>query len=598
MWSYGPDTYLAVGVTSMTVEVETNITTHLGNGVTVTFPFYFPVYEAEHLIVSLQNLATGTVTKVSPSLYTISGLNDPGGSITFLTGPVETGMRLIIERRVPYTQPLNLLNQSGYFPDTVEEQLDKTVMQIQQLKEGLDRTVQVPVPEDGFELPNEVDRAGKILGFDGDGKPIMYPESGTGAGGRIASFRAPSDAKSIGINGVALAPVVWPRSAVNELYDGFSGENQSNLLINQAPIELGQCSITPIHSYANFQTYSGTPILDIDGTPRRIMPVSIWTSLFNSPPAPPLFRPTKVNGYGFLTFEYIGQYPLHTTIVGDLDITMRVTGGSVDTSTIYTELKLRPFGPNQPPANLGGSGGAATLGVSTGALSVPKKFANAQSFYDFCGDPPDDYSSLITGGNLFTSNIAGYFTSTTPGDTQLTTDDLGPVGPEVQCTNWMNVSGIDKTLHSFLFDYTGTSRYSRVRYKDADDNVFYLGQQSSNSKARRIYRLPPDAVAVQIYYTGRGTTAYNGSPKFYRLTAEASSAYDPVKGLFIEKHISVNRDVVFWPGVEYCLELSNEAIGFGANVRDWSLRYDSGGLSFLFDAGAIRKEFATKLWEL
>lgn len=163
----------------MTVETTVNTTTHLTNGATTVFPFYFLLLDAAHLVVRLQNFDTSVTTIVEAGSYSISGIGEAeGGSITFGSAPAD-GQRLIIQRIVPYKQPLDIVNQGGFYPDTLEEQLDSQVMQIQQLANEVDRAVKVPEGELPFEFPTATQRENKYISFDANGD--LFLSAGTGA---------------------------------------------------------------------------------------------------------------------------------------------------------------------------------------------------------------------------------------------------------------------------------------------------------------------------------------------------------------------------------------------------------------------------------
>ena len=119
----------------MTIATTTNIATHTGNGATTEFPFAFIVLDEAHLSIQRKIIATGVVDKIYlPGEYTVVGIGDAaGGTITILGAPLAATYQLIIQRIVPYTQPLDIVNQGGFFPGAIEEQLDNIVMQVQQL---------------------------------------------------------------------------------------------------------------------------------------------------------------------------------------------------------------------------------------------------------------------------------------------------------------------------------------------------------------------------------------------------------------------------------------------------------------------------------
>lgn len=124
----------------MTVNVETNKVVYTGNGVTTVFPFSFPIEDPAHLLVYEYIIATRAVSLISSANYSVSGI--PGtGSVTYNPAgvPVPATKKLVLYRLVPYTQALDLLNQGGFYPDSIEDQLDLLAMQIQQLKEQIAR---------------------------------------------------------------------------------------------------------------------------------------------------------------------------------------------------------------------------------------------------------------------------------------------------------------------------------------------------------------------------------------------------------------------------------------------------------------------------
>ena len=112
-----------------------------GNGSTTTWPFPFPVLDADHLDVIFTDPA-GNETTLSPSLYGVSGIGNPtGGSVTYpLSGaPIASDTLLTIVRTVPYTQTTVLSNQGGYYPEVVERRFDQIYMALQQLDERVSR---------------------------------------------------------------------------------------------------------------------------------------------------------------------------------------------------------------------------------------------------------------------------------------------------------------------------------------------------------------------------------------------------------------------------------------------------------------------------
>lgn len=138
----------------MTVSTQTNFVTHTGNGIVTAFPYTFRIPEASMVSIIIQDKATGdTIDTLVPGEYTITGIGWDGagsGIVNYpLAGlPLDGTKNIVIQRLVPYTQGLDIKNQSGFYPESVENQLDLMVMQIQQLKTDVSRAVLAPIGYD------------------------------------------------------------------------------------------------------------------------------------------------------------------------------------------------------------------------------------------------------------------------------------------------------------------------------------------------------------------------------------------------------------------------------------------------------------------
>lgn len=169
----------------MTVATQTNVVSYTGNAVTTNFAFSFPIYDASHLLVYSKLIATGVLTLVTSGNYTISGLDNPaGGSITMTVAPAAT-VKILITRQLGLTQDLDVDNQGGFYPESVEQQFDLLAMQIQQLNEKLDRTIRTQVGDTLSELPAAAARAGMVAKFTSTGTDVelINPSSFIGAAG-------------------------------------------------------------------------------------------------------------------------------------------------------------------------------------------------------------------------------------------------------------------------------------------------------------------------------------------------------------------------------------------------------------------------------
>lgn len=123
---------------------------YIGNGTTTVFPFYFKVFTAADVEVVRLTVATNIETVLALTTdYTVSLNTDqnanPGGSITLVAGALASGYNLVVTSAIGNLQPTDLTNQGGFYPDVINDALDRATIQIQQLQEGLDRAALLPI---------------------------------------------------------------------------------------------------------------------------------------------------------------------------------------------------------------------------------------------------------------------------------------------------------------------------------------------------------------------------------------------------------------------------------------------------------------------
>lgn len=163
----------------MTVSSSTDRETYTGNGVATVFSLPFRFFENAEIQASLIVDATGVVMPLGIGTnYTLTGAGEPEqsgsatGQLTMLVAPA-IGESLFVQRVIPVTQPTDLVNQGRFFPEIHENAFDRLTMLIQQSDQTASRALRVqdydPVPN---RLPGVVDRALKLLSFDGDGNPV------------------------------------------------------------------------------------------------------------------------------------------------------------------------------------------------------------------------------------------------------------------------------------------------------------------------------------------------------------------------------------------------------------------------------------------
>jgi len=155
------------------------------NGSLKTFSFTFPLIVSSDLTVKLLN----TVTNVAVALAetTDYSVADPdgvsgvladysnGGTITTTaTLAYPSSYKIILERSVPYTQAADFTEGMPTLYANFESALDKLTMQVQQLRDKLDRSPYGPAEDPttlDMEMPNATTRAGKYAYYDANGEP-------------------------------------------------------------------------------------------------------------------------------------------------------------------------------------------------------------------------------------------------------------------------------------------------------------------------------------------------------------------------------------------------------------------------------------------
>lgn len=144
----------------MTIASEVGKVIRNGNGVATSFSFapmaiFKPAvdgdgtHDLEVTFISAAGAETILTEGTGTANYSVSVVKYPGeGSITYPAsgaGRLATGEKLVIKRKLALLQPIDLENQGGYFPDTLEEGLDRPTMILIQQQEEINRAIKVPI---------------------------------------------------------------------------------------------------------------------------------------------------------------------------------------------------------------------------------------------------------------------------------------------------------------------------------------------------------------------------------------------------------------------------------------------------------------------
>lgn len=192
----------------MTISTLIRKTIVAGNGVLTSFNFGFQLRSAADLQVYYTD-AANNVTLLASNLYVVNLNPVPagqlwanGGSVTYSPAgsAIAIGTSLTIVRTVALLQSSSLINQGGYYPNTVEQALDILTMEMQQLSETISRSLTLPVSSSAtavlpFPLANAAlgwDPTGtfitNILSAGGIAIPVSIAQGGTGAANQAGAL--------------------------------------------------------------------------------------------------------------------------------------------------------------------------------------------------------------------------------------------------------------------------------------------------------------------------------------------------------------------------------------------------------------------------
>ena len=163
----------------MAINTTTRQTTAFTSG--NNFAFAFKVYEEGDVKVIRITTSTGAEEVLTITTHYTVTLNDdqnanPGGTVTLVNSgsPVNlgSGFNVVITSKVTPLQQTEITNQGGFFPEVINDVLDKAAILDQHQQSILDKTIRFPLTQTvgGLEITeNAANRAGKVVQFDGSG---------------------------------------------------------------------------------------------------------------------------------------------------------------------------------------------------------------------------------------------------------------------------------------------------------------------------------------------------------------------------------------------------------------------------------------------
>jgi len=186
----------------MTINSTTRKTSNLaGNGNTHTYPFAFKVFADSEIVVKKLEVSTSIETTLTLGVNNdyIVTLNadqngSPGGSITLKSGGnnynLPSGFQIVITSAVQSLQGTDLTNQGGFYPEVINDALDKSAILHQQQQDELNRSIKFSLTNTigSLEITENANaRKNKVLAFDNAGEFSIEKELGTYRGNWAAS---------------------------------------------------------------------------------------------------------------------------------------------------------------------------------------------------------------------------------------------------------------------------------------------------------------------------------------------------------------------------------------------------------------------------
>lgn len=179
----------------MTVSVTSTVNSSTGNGVTTVFPYSFRILASGDIEVSVDG-----VIKTPGVDYTLTGVGSgSGGNVTFNVAPANA-TKVVRRRKMALVRTTDYQDNGDLLADVLNLDHDAPVLMVQQVQEEVDRSIKAPVGEVlDATLPAATARAGKFMGFDSNGAPVVL--SGTGADAGLRSDLAASGGSALVAHG-------------------------------------------------------------------------------------------------------------------------------------------------------------------------------------------------------------------------------------------------------------------------------------------------------------------------------------------------------------------------------------------------------------
>ena len=157
----------------MTISNTNNRMDYVGDDGTDTYAYTYKIYENADLLVTQRDLNDVESALTLDVDYTVTGAGETtGGNVVLTAGNLASGYLMSIRRVRDLTQEADIRNQGDFFAEIHENVFDKIVMLLQQLKNDIDRSLQLSETGTGVDLTLPIPVAEEFIRWDSAGTAL------------------------------------------------------------------------------------------------------------------------------------------------------------------------------------------------------------------------------------------------------------------------------------------------------------------------------------------------------------------------------------------------------------------------------------------
>lgn len=368
----------------MPVTNQTTMNSYAGNGVTVLFAYGFKIFVNTDLKVTVDG-----VVKTLTTDYTVSGVGaDGGGNVTFTSPPANLSV-VTISREVPFARSTDYINNGDLQAQTLDDDIDRAIMLIQQLWRDVKRAIKLPVEEtnDKGVTTTAANRANKVMAFDAAGSPAVRPIADLSAlltaidnsltqSGSTLSVTKPNRSASAGGTADAITAVFSP--VITALTDNLEVVIEPTAANATSTPTFAPDGLTAkIIVKGSGETLLPGDIQGVNSRARLVFDVSLDRWVLLNPYYPP-------STYGKITAHQSGAYTF-ATAAGTNTYTATLAPVPLAYATMGVCILIPNANTGAATLNLNGLGAKNILRPGGGALLVGDITANHLAILDYNG---------------------------------------------------------------------------------------------------------------------------------------------------------------------------------------------------------------------